>query len=77
MIHDPCFIARSALWEQAQFKICLLCTRKTFVGELFGFGVVVVLLKLSIIYSQLEIPAHNKNLQPRAMRHGPCITHLN
>ena len=37
---DLCFIARSALCEQAWFKICLLRTRKTFVGELelFGFG---------------------------------------
>ena len=38
VMHGPCFIARSALWEQAKFKICLLRTRKTFVGELFGFG---------------------------------------
>ena len=61
MIHMR-FIARSALWEQAGFKICLLRTRKTFVGELFGFGVFVVVAKLPIIYSQLEIPTHNKNL---------------
>ena len=33
------FIARSALWEPAWFKIYLLRTRTTFVGELFGLGV--------------------------------------
>ena len=38
-MHGPCFIACSALWEQAQLKICLLRIGKTFVGELFGFGV--------------------------------------
>ena len=54
MMHAQCFIARGALWEQAWFELCLLRTRKTFSGELFGLGLWGALL--AIIHSLIKIP---------------------
>ena len=41
MMHDPCFIARSALREQAQFVTCPRHTLKTSAGGRFGSGIFV------------------------------------
>ena len=41
MMHDPCFIARGALREQAQFVTCPRHTLKTSVGGRFGSGIFV------------------------------------